>query len=186
MSVLPFGADGLTDLEWRNHLRGDLALTLEHADGDVRVELGKARGRDSMAGLADVCLAEEELRVSESVAWFKTPPSGEPAFKVWLQMRHRTRPACRTCLTYLSTEVGNLNRCGVVDRHTLHTSKGDVLGYESAGVNSRASVPISTPRPFMPTTRTLDVAIFFIAAWLAWVDCIEHTLMAKDVAVGSV
>lgn len=72
--------------------------------------------------------------------------------------------------THLGTEVGHLHGERVVHGHALDACQRDVLGciapssYQCPAVHFLwVRVPISTPSPFMPTTSTLDVAIFFIA-----------------------
>lgn len=47
-----------------DHLRGDLSLSFEYTDGDIRVELGESGGGDLSTGLADVLFTKEELQLA--------------------------------------------------------------------------------------------------------------------------
>jgi hypothetical protein len=110
--------------------------------GDIGVELGDSWGGDISAGLADILRLEEEL----------------------------------------GGEICDGNGGGVVKSKGFDTSEGNVLGYEGekrcvnqmpAGlpliltkysVTCRYCLPISTPRPLRPTTRTFDEPMRFMAS----------------------
>jgi hypothetical protein len=110
---------------------------------DIGVELGDSWGGDLGAGLADILRLEEEL----------------------------------------GGEICDGDGCGIVKSKGLDTSEGDILGYKgeersvnqmSAGLllilpkysmTCRYCLPISTPRPLRPTTRTFDEPMRFMASW---------------------
>jgi hypothetical protein len=71
----------------------------------------------------------------------------------------------------LRGQIGDSNGSGVVEGKGFDTSEGNVLGCEGL-LNGRQvplkkgrHLPISTPRPFKPTTRTFDEPMRFMASW---------------------
>lgn len=162
-----------------DHLKlGEVVLrkrSLEDADRHVGVELCESGCRRSVARLANVAFAEEELQ-----------DVGVDERKVADSCDRRT---------HLSAQIRDLGRRRVVDRDRLDASEADVLGCARESVQHcqaalRRHAPISTPSPFMPTIKTLELAIFCMAAGrsdgsassVRATHCAVLTFMTKDVA----
>jgi hypothetical protein len=71
----------------------------------------------------------------------------------------------------LRGQIGDSNGSGVVEGKGFDTSEGNVLGCEGllngrqVALKKGRHLPISTPRPFKPTTRTFDEPMRFMASW---------------------
>jgi len=71
----------------------------------------------------------------------------------------------------LRGKIGDGNWGGVVEGEGFDTGEGNVLGCEGLLTGRKVPLekgphlPISTPRPFKPTTRTFDEPMRFMASW---------------------
>ena len=83
---------------------------------------------------------------------------------VYVSLQEQSPPRLQA---HLRTEILDFHGFRIVYCNRLNTSEDHILGCQdistySIGIAGRC-LPISTPKPFRPTMRTLDAAIRFIA-----------------------
>lgn len=110
---------------------------------DIGVELGDSWGRDFSAGLADILRLKEELggEVCDSNGGRIVKSKGFDASE------------------------GNVLGCKSEKRSVNQTAAGLPLILPKYSVTCRYCLPISTPKPLSPTTRTFDKPMRFMASW---------------------
>lgn len=67
----------------------------------------------------------------------------------------------------MGAEILDMDRFGIVNGHRLNASEYNILGWIDSQYPSNTDrygrVPISTPKPSIPTISTLDAAMRFMA-----------------------
>ena len=152
-------------------------ITPKIPDRDIRVELSQARHGHLCTGLPNIFLPQEKLIHLEWGSCGKE--SSTP---------------------YLTAQVRYLDGLWVVNCDGFDTGEDYVLCYctnngrcrslETSNMQPRSHLPISTPRPFMPTIKTLDAAMRFMATVIVSIlgtyNIFVRTFVPKDISMGRI